>query len=226
MKRILFILAIFCILLIQCSRRSQDYSEEEINNQSESLNYTEIEYTHLIDYNYLELFKAGKFNEIITLHTNRDDSIYDISQESDFRNSMYYLSLLEVTKDANMLVVLENVDTSCYDTSSYNYDRYIYRECLLEQLGPYMLHAILVYDFMNYHRYGMWNFDLYFEMYHKLGENSENDIFHSMEDDFRYDSLLGEEHFDSLRLEYDNWSYIDSVQKYLAEACRYRSHDW
>ena len=110
--------------------------------------------------------------------------------------AIYYLSLFDQTRNADLKVVLNNYD------STYNYgfvkkdiNRYLYLDRLFDKMGPYMLQTLLVYDFLNYKIYGLSNKDVMYAFYNK--SDNENNVFYLMEHDFRYSYNVNEEYFRS-----------------------------
>jgi len=179
-----------------------------------------------IDSVYLNHFKKGEFDLII----NKWNEVHKIDKEidsilfRDFRMSMYYLSLFETSHDYDLKIVLNNYDTSCFLFVSEEFNRYVYFDCLFDNMGAYMMQALLVYDFLNYKKFGLNNGKIMYILSHLLNDDFSN--FQLIEDNFRSDVSAEGEYFNSLKKEYPYWSYLDTVDKYLVSAHNVEEFEW
>jgi len=204
---------------VSCSgKKNNTYSISSINDSiSENLFTSQNEskvsdkILHPIDSNYLDLFKKGDFDLIINKweNTDKNNSNFDSIEYKDFRMAIYYLSLLEKTHNADLDIILSNYDTSYYEYNN-SIERHVYSKDLYEQVGFYMLEALIVYDFINYKKHDLFYQDLSFERYERINENYREEIFHSFERVF-VNGNYDEKFIDSLKMIYPYWSYIDSV---------------
>lgn len=101
------IITILIIMLVSCSGKKNNantisnvndtLSENIFTSQNNQKGLDRI--PHLVDSNYLDLFKKGNFELIINKweNTDKNNSDFDSIEYKDFRMSIYYLSLLEKT---------------------------------------------------------------------------------------------------------------------------------
>jgi len=211
--------------LVSCSgKKNKTYSISSINDSiSENLFTSQNEskvsdkILHPIDSNYLDLFKKGDFDLIINKweNTDKNNSNFDSIEYKDFRMAIYYLSLLEKTHNADLEILFENYDTSCIEWTELFNGKYVYFDCFFEEVGFYMLQAFIVYDFENFHSYGLCNQDLHMNRFNRIkGNNKRKELFNSFESDFYGIKSNDLKYFDSLKTIYPYWSYIDSAKKY------------
>ena len=210
-------------LLLSCSGEKNE--PEIIQNQDEVEN-TESLFSSKIDSVYLNHFKNGEFDVIIEKWngSHKSDNDMDSILFKDFRMSIYYLSLFETTHDCDLEIVLNNYDTSCFLFVKEEFNRYIYFDCLLDDMGEYMMQTLLVYDFLNYKKYGMNNGKVMYAFGDVIDDKFSG--FHLIEDYFRGHLTTESEYFNSLQTEYPYWLYLDSVEKYLSNAHDVEEFDW
>lgn len=197
------------------------YINDDTNNLEveKNLVYNEntiIEPKHPIDETYLMQFKQGKFDLIINRWETKgkENNDFDSIEYKDFRMTIYYLSLLEKTHNSDMNILLKNYDSTCYEWTDIYRGNYVYYDCFFEEVGFYMLQAFIVYDFENFHSYGLCNQDLHMNRFNRINGDERKEIFYSFEREFRKISSEKPLYFDSLKTIYPYWSYIDTVEKY------------
>lgn len=205
------------LILIQCGRPVQNEFDE---NEEALLNEEKL------DSDYYYLFKQGKFDEIVSRWEEEDRFIKDTLAFIEYRKSIYYISLVETSQKADLSLLLKEFDDDSYARVDFGYPRFKYRKKLLDDASSYMLNAILIYDFLNYKRYAMNNYDLYIEARIKLNSKKETNELLELESHLRNDERKSNKlYFDSLRLVYPHWSYIDSLEKYIDLAESYSNYD-
>jgi hypothetical protein len=219
------VITILIIMTVSCSgKKNNTYTISNVNDSlSENLftnqNNQKVldRILHPVDSNYLDLFKKGDFELIINRWENADknNSDFDSIEYKDFRMSIYYLSLLEKTHNADLDIILSNYDTSYYEYEVF-IERHVYSKDLYKQIGFYMLEALIVYDFMNYKKHDLFYQDLSFERFNRIKDNSNyrDELFYSIELLFKTNEIKNYKVKDSLKNIYPSWSYIDTVYKY------------
>jgi hypothetical protein len=217
MKIISVIILLALTTFVQCGRPMENEFDE---NEEKFLNEEKL------DSEYYYLFKEGKFNEIVSRWDNKDKFQKDTLAFVEYRKSMYYISLIETSNKADLNLFLKEFSHGSYYKVNYGYNRYEYTQELYSSTSKFMLNALLIYDFMNYYRYGITNHEAFFAAWDKHNPNAKSNDFFNLEFVLRENSVnLNNNFFDSLRQEYSNWSYIDSLEKNIHIAKSYTNVD-
>ncbi|MGV6862262.1 MAG: hypothetical protein ACWA41_10850 [Putridiphycobacter sp.] len=206
------------VIIFSCKFKSNNetnINSSVVENSGQKKEFI-IEPKHAIDETYLSQFKQGKFNLIINRWEtkDKDNNDFDSVEFKDFRMAIYYLSLLEETHNADMNVLLDNYDSTCYEWTDLFGGNYVYYDCFFDQVGFYMLQAFIVYDFENFHSYGLCHQDLHMNRFYRIKGDERLELFNSFESDFIGIRSNDTAYFDSLKTIYPYWSYIDTVKKY------------